>query len=158
MAETWGVPSVEQMQWDWASQDKPTSLAQLNRNGWIGGNSVDILFVSTHGRVDETDAALSLWPRDAEILTNSDRVRFGEFPGRLSVLALESCWVLSGSRVPRGDASVDGSQYDGSDVETPVASGWLFNRWGNVFKGWTADSGRRRGRRHQVRRSGGRHE
>jgi len=72
---------------------------------------------------------LALWSSGEKILTNSDNVRLGEFPGRASLLVLDSCWVLSGNNVDAGNAHVDGDKFDGSGVDQPVKSGWMFNRW-----------------------------
>jgi hypothetical protein len=126
---------VDSFYQDWLAQFKITALPEFTGNDSAGGNSVDVLFVGTHGGVDKTDATLALWSSGEKILTNSDNVRLGEFPGRASLLVLDSCWVLSGNNVDAGNAHVDGDKFDGSGVDQPVKSGWMFNRWGKVFKG-----------------------
>lgn len=133
MVGTWAVSPADVFVRDWVNQSRDTSLGEFKGTGYVAGDSADIVFVSTHGGVNETDAFLALWPNNQDVWSNADGLRFGEFPGRLSVLVLSSCWVLSDSAVPTNSNA--GNQYDGSGSAAPEKSGFMFNRWGGAFKG-----------------------
>jgi hypothetical protein len=133
MVGAWAVDPAHAFVRDWVNLGRDTAVGEFKSTGNVAGDSVDIAFVSTHGGVSETDAFLALWPANQDVWSNADGLRFGEFPGRLSVLVLSSCWVLSDSAVPTNTNA--GHQYDGSGSAAPETSGFMFNRWGNAFKG-----------------------
>ena len=136
MVSKWIVQKNDTFVRNWANQSKQTSVKEfIAYTAANAGNSVDILFIATHGGVSPNNARLALWPDSQEIDTKDDGIRLGDFPRRLSILALNSCWVLSDSNVPYGDSSVDPDKYDGTGLDPQVYSGYMWNRWSGVFKG-----------------------